>query len=78
LSLLTGKKLRRLLKPIFAVLVSAIFHDGTDYFRIKNILTPRWHQLDACLVLDEGSFNKNTPGILVALLSQALASLRAL
>jgi hypothetical protein len=30
----------------------------------------------ACLVLDDGSFNKNTPGILVALLSQSRASLR--
>jgi hypothetical protein len=30
----------------------------------------------ACLVLDDGSFNKNTPGMLVALLSQSRASLR--
>ncbi|MFZ0511807.1 MAG: hypothetical protein WAM14_09395 [Candidatus Nitrosopolaris sp.] len=30
----------------------------------------------ACFVLDEGSYNKNTPGILVALLSQSPAPLR--
>jgi hypothetical protein len=29
-----------------------------------------------CLVVDDGSFNKNTPGILVALLSKSRASLR--
>jgi hypothetical protein len=28
------------------------------------------------IALDDGSFNKNTPGILVALLSQSRASLR--
>src|SRR5215469_14930181 len=30
----------------------------------------------ACLVLDDGSFSKNTPGILVSLLFQSRASLR--
>jgi len=30
----------------------------------------------ACHVLDDGSFNKNTPGIFVDLLSQSRASLR--
>ena len=32
----------------------------------------------ACLLLDDRSINKNTPGILVALLSQSRASLRKL
>jgi hypothetical protein len=32
----------------------------------------------ASLALDDGSFNRNTPGILVALLAQSRASLRKL
>jgi hypothetical protein len=32
--------------------------------------------IEACLVLDEGSFNRNIPGILVGLLPQSLDWLR--
>jgi hypothetical protein len=32
--------------------------------------------MEACLDLDDGSFNRNTPGMLVGLLSQSLDSLR--